>query len=138
MCADKKGECRRIHFFNCAGKIDVAVNGRRTGVKHKQPCIRCIGFHALKCLGFVQPLGGSIDKSDIKAIFFGNAGCVNQPERVVQDAAVTNRRAPGFAGKLAIFCLEWGVDKTNLHFDAPVSYFKCLYFRRPLITYQHS
>ena len=116
MRTDEHSKCIRGHFLNSTREFDVTVNRRRAGVKYKQFCVRRLFLHTLKSLLLIHLLCRRINEGHIKAIFFRYTSSINQPKRVIQNTAMTNRGASGFARELTVFSLERGINKAYFHF----------------------
>ena len=119
MSADQHSESVRIHLLDNTCKLYITINRRSTGVEHKELSIRSFLLHTLQRLLLVHLLSRSINKCHFKTILFSNAGRINQPKGIIQNAAMTYGGASGFTRKLAVFSLERRVDKTYFHFDSP-------------------
>ena len=105
----------RASFFQFFCKSHIALNGRRTGIKHKQHSFSFFFLNNFQRLFFIQLLCRSIQKADVMSMLLRVQSGIYQPQRIIQGSTFSNSGTTGFSREFTKFGFKGRIDKIDLH-----------------------
>ena len=105
----------RIAGLQRLSKGDIPINGGRAGIQDKEAAALRPLPDEREGLRLVERLRGRIQKFYAVPLLFRPDRRIDQPERVIERAALRHGRTPRLPGKLSVFRPKGRIDKIDLH-----------------------